>query len=140
MTGWDTNELTDRAGLAIPSEEDNRTKSTVAPSDAGTTQDAANRLRVPQDLNFDQPTDRERQVLALLTDGPSNHMMARRLGTAKRTVKAHLTNLMRKLGIQTRLAAALLSNLHSEGISLGEASSRTMPQGPMGRTVFRTAP
>ncbi|MFF0106079.1 helix-turn-helix domain-containing protein [Streptomyces hirsutus] len=140
MTRWDTNELTDRASLAIPSEEDNRTKSTVAPNDAGTTQDAANRLRVSQDFDFDQLTDRERQVLALLADGPSNRMMARRLGIAERTVKAHLTNLMRKLGIQTRLEAALLSNLHSEEMSLGEVPSRAMPQGSMGRTASRAAP
>ncbi|MFC5852945.1 response regulator transcription factor [Streptomyces chlorus] len=41
-------------------------------------------------------TDRERQVLTLLADGPSNLVIARRLGIAERTVKAHLTSLMRK--------------------------------------------
>jgi DNA-binding NarL/FixJ family response regulator len=38
--------------------------------------------------------------------------MARQLGITERTVKAHLTNLMRKLGIESRLEAALISNLH----------------------------
>ncbi|MFD5946378.1 helix-turn-helix transcriptional regulator [Streptomyces collinus] len=57
-------------------------------------------------------TDRERQVLSLLADGPSNRTMARKLGITERTVKAHLTNLMRKLGIESRLEAALISNLH----------------------------
>ncbi|MEU2600621.1 helix-turn-helix transcriptional regulator [Streptomyces hirsutus] len=140
MTRWDANEPTDKAGLAIPSEEENRTKSTVAPSGAGTTQDAANRLRVSQDFDFDQLTDRERQVLSLLADGPSNRVIARRLGIAERTVKAHLTSLMRKLGIQTRLEAALLSNLHSEEMLFGEVPIRAIPQGPMGRTASRTAP
>ncbi|MGY0068680.1 helix-turn-helix domain-containing protein [Streptomyces sp. QTS137] len=140
MTRWDVNESTDKAGLIIPSEEDNRKKNTIAPSGAGTTQDAANRLRIPQNFDFDQLTNRERQVLALLSDGPSNRAIARRLGIAERTVKAHLTSLMRKLGIQTRLEAALLSNLHSEGTPPGEVPIRAIPQGPMGRKSSRTAP
>ncbi|MGW5971868.1 LuxR C-terminal-related transcriptional regulator [Streptomyces sp. NPDC055186] len=121
MTRWDAKNSASRAGLAISSEEDHRTKSTVAPSGAGRAQGTADRLRASQDFDFDQLTDRERQVLALLADGPSNRVIARRLGIAERTVKAHLTNLMRKLGVQTRLEAALVSNLHREGSrSFGE--------------------
>ncbi|MGY3203055.1 helix-turn-helix domain-containing protein [Streptomyces sp. TE5632] len=115
MTRWDAKNSASKSGFEISSEEDHRTKSTVAPSGAGTAQGTAGRLRASQDFDFDQLTDRERQVLALLADGPSNRVIARRLGIAERTVKAHLTNLMRKLGIQTRLEAALISNLHSEG-------------------------
>ncbi|WGD41732.1 helix-turn-helix domain-containing protein [Streptomyces cathayae] len=115
VTRWDVKNSASKAGLPISSEEDHRTKSDVAPSGAGTAQETAGRLRASQNFDFDQLTDRERQVLALLADGPSNRVIARRLGIAERTAKAHLTNLMRKLNIQTRLEAALISNLHREG-------------------------
>ncbi|MET9678645.1 helix-turn-helix domain-containing protein [Streptomyces coeruleorubidus] len=61
-------------------------------------------------------TNREREVLSLLADGPSNRAMARQLNIAERTVKAHLTNLMRKLGVESRLEAALISHLHADEI------------------------
>lgn len=55
-------------------------------------------------------------MLSLLADGPSNRAMAGKLGITERTVKAHLTNLMRKLGIESRLEAALISNLYGNEI------------------------
>ncbi|WP_079054341.1 LuxR C-terminal-related transcriptional regulator [Streptomyces graminilatus] len=66
--------------------------------------------------DFDLLTSRERQVLSLLAGGPSNRVIARKLGIAERTVKAHLTNLMRKLGVESRLEAALISNLHGKAL------------------------
>ncbi|WP_234330006.1 helix-turn-helix domain-containing protein [Streptomyces viridochromogenes] len=56
-------------------------------------------------------------MLSLLADGPSNRALARQLDIAERTVKAHVTNLMRKLGVESRLEAALLSNLHADKIN-----------------------
>lgn len=52
-------------------------------------------------------TERERRVLALLEIGLSNHDIARELHIAEATVKKHLTHLLRKLGVQSRLEAAL---------------------------------
>ncbi|MEU7662299.1 helix-turn-helix domain-containing protein [Streptomyces lincolnensis] len=63
--------------------------------------------------NIGRLTDRERQVFSLLANGPSNRIIAKQLDIAERTVKAHVTNLMRKLEVESRLEAALLSNLHA---------------------------
>ncbi|MTD54276.1 LuxR C-terminal-related transcriptional regulator [Amycolatopsis pithecellobii] len=52
-------------------------------------------------------TDRERCVLALLKMGLSNHDIGRELHIAEATVKKHLTHLLRKLGVRSRLEAAL---------------------------------
>src|SRR5882672_11280401 len=54
-------------------------------------------------------TPREREVLGVLAVGESNRVLARRLGIAERTVKAHLTSITRKLGLRSRVEAVLLS-------------------------------
>ncbi|EME99556.1 helix-turn-helix domain-containing protein [Streptomyces mobaraensis] len=54
-------------------------------------------------------TPREREVLSVLPSGEGNVAIARRLGIAERTVKAHLTSITRKLGLRSRVEAALLS-------------------------------
>ena len=53
-------------------------------------------------------TDRERDVLILLVSGLSNKQIARRLGIAEKTVKAHLSNIIfRSIGVADRTQAAL---------------------------------
>ncbi|WP_228973336.1 response regulator transcription factor [Streptomyces sp. DH12] len=54
-------------------------------------------------------TPRELEVFSVLPDGEGNRELARRLGIAERTVKAHLTSITRKLGLRSRVEAALLS-------------------------------
>jgi DNA-binding NarL/FixJ family response regulator len=54
-----------------------------------------------------QLTDREREVLLLVRDGLANKQIARRLGIAERTVKAHLTSVYQRLGVTDRTQAAL---------------------------------
>jgi DNA-binding NarL/FixJ family response regulator len=49
-------------------------------------------------------TAREQEVLALLLDGMSNGRMAGHLGVTTRTVKYHVTNVLRKLGAQSRIS------------------------------------
>jgi DNA-binding NarL/FixJ family response regulator len=44
-------------------------------------------------------TGREREVLGLLTEGLSNHALARRLYVTERTVEAHITSIFAKLGL-----------------------------------------
>lgn len=51
-------------------------------------------------------TKRERQTLVLIAQGNSNKHIAKALDIAEGTVKVHVKNLLRKLGLQTRLAAA----------------------------------
>jgi len=52
-------------------------------------------------------TDREREVLALVGEGLANKAVARRLGIAERTVKAHLTRIFEQLDVTDRTQAAL---------------------------------
>jgi DNA-binding NarL/FixJ family response regulator len=54
-----------------------------------------------------QLTDREREVLGLLSDGLPNKLIARRLGISEKTVKAHLTRVFQSIGVTDRTAAAL---------------------------------
>ena len=59
-----------------------------------------------------QLTDREREVLLLVRDGLANKQIARRLGIAERTVKAHLTSVFQRLGVTDRTQAALWASEH----------------------------
>jgi DNA-binding NarL/FixJ family response regulator len=53
-------------------------------------------------------TRREREIADLVGNGESNKEIARRLDITERTVKAHLTEIFRKLRIADRLKLALL--------------------------------
>ena len=55
---------------------------------------------------------REREVLALVAQGLANKNIARRLGIAERTVKAHLTSVFQTLGVADRTQAALWAKEH----------------------------
>jgi len=50
---------------------------------------------------------REREVLALLLDGLPNKLIAQRLGISEKTVKTHLTNVFRQIGVTDRVQAVL---------------------------------
>jgi DNA-binding NarL/FixJ family response regulator len=58
---------------------------------------------------IDALTGREREVLAELTKGRSNREIARALGVSEKTVKAHVSSVLAKLGVQDRTQAALLA-------------------------------
>lgn len=53
-------------------------------------------------------TERENEVLALLATGDSNRSISRNLSVSERTVKAHVTRIYDKLGVQSRVQAALV--------------------------------
>lgn len=53
-------------------------------------------------------TRREREIAELIGSGECNKQIARQLTISERTVKAHLTEIFRKLGIADRLKLALL--------------------------------
>jgi len=59
-----------------------------------------------------QLSPREREVLALVGQGLANKQIARRLGIAERTVKAHLTAVFQAIGVADRTAAALWAHQH----------------------------
>jgi len=50
---------------------------------------------------------REEQVLRLITGGLSNKQIGTRLGIAERTVKVHVGNVFRRLGLSDRTSAAM---------------------------------
>lgn len=53
-----------------------------------------------------QPTDREMEILALVSEGLTNAQIARRLRVSDNTVKFHLQNVYLKLGVRNRTEAA----------------------------------
>ncbi|SFF44933.1 regulatory protein, luxR family [Actinacidiphila alni] len=53
-------------------------------------------------------TERETQVLALLSDGRSNRQIGRSLYISDRTVAVHVSHILEKLGVRNRTEAALV--------------------------------
>ena len=58
-------------------------------------------------------SDREREVLRLLVAGCSNREIAMELGIIERTVKAHVAQLLRKVGVTNRIALSVHAVTHS---------------------------
>lgn len=57
-------------------------------------------------------SERERQVLRLVSRGLANKQIGRALGITERTVKVHLGNVFRQLGVSDRTSAALWAREH----------------------------
>ena len=57
---------------------------------------------------------REKEVLVLVAEGMANKQIARTLGIAERTVKAHLTSVFTQIGVTDRTSAALWA--HRRGL------------------------
>jgi NarL family two-component system response regulator LiaR len=62
-------------------------------------------VRAPE--NPEELTDRETDVLKLLARGMANKQIASELFVEEKTVKAHVSGILRKLGVQSRTQAAL---------------------------------
>lgn len=62
---------------------------------------------------FDTLTPREGEILNLLAEGQSNKVIARNLGISDGTVKLHVKAILRKLGVHSRVEAAVLAVQHS---------------------------
>ena len=58
-------------------------------------------------------TDREKEVLEMLVAGRSNKEIGSPLGIQERTVKAHVAKLLRKVGVQNRVALSIHAITHS---------------------------
>ncbi|WP_405668498.1 response regulator transcription factor [Streptomyces sp. NBC_01166] len=59
-------------------------------------------------------TPREREVLSFLGSGLSNGQIARRLHVVEGTVKAHVSSVLSRLGVENRAAAAVVA--HEAGV------------------------
>lgn len=57
-------------------------------------------------------TDRELQVLYMIRDGMSNKMIGNKLGIAESTVKVHVKHILGKIGLRTRVEAAVWAVNH----------------------------
>ena len=57
-------------------------------------------------------TKREQEILAQLTTGQSNSIIASRLHLSEHTVKNHMYNIFRKIGVKNRLQASNWAKLH----------------------------
>ena len=61
----------------------------------------------PQDERLASLTDREREVLALISEGLTNREIGERLFLSEKTVKNYVSGLLAKLGMQRRTQAAV---------------------------------
>ncbi|MBI5649408.1 MAG: response regulator transcription factor [Chloroflexi bacterium] len=52
-------------------------------------------------------SERESEVLSLVAEAKCNKEIARTLGVTERTVEFHITNIFKKLGLGSRMEAAL---------------------------------
>lgn len=57
-------------------------------------------------------SERELEVLSLVAEGLTNHDIAQRLVLSEHTVNRHVANILRKLGLTSRAAAASLAGRH----------------------------
>lgn len=62
--------------------------------------------QTPRQSVFHQLTKREKEVLRLVAQGGSNKSVAVQLGITEHTVKLHMHNLVNKIGVPNRTAAA----------------------------------
>ncbi|HRH81963.1 MAG TPA: two-component system response regulator NarL [Thiobacillaceae bacterium] len=61
----------------------------------------------PRDPDEAGLTDQERRILGLIAAGRSNKLIGRELDIAESTVKVHVKHLLRKLGLRSRVEAAV---------------------------------
>jgi len=65
-----------------------------------------------EDPAFHSLSPREREVLALITEGLGNAEIAERLSISEKTVRNHVSNLFDKLGVWTRAQAMVFAHEH----------------------------
>ncbi len=65
---------------------------------------------------FDDLTPRELEILRHLAEGESNKIIARHLGISDGTVKLHVKAILRKLGLSSRVEAAVLAVQRGLGV------------------------
>jgi two-component system nitrate/nitrite response regulator NarL len=58
---------------------------------------------------FSDLTPRELEILCHLAEGQTNKVIGRELGITDGTVKLHVRSILKKLGVQSRVAAAVLA-------------------------------
>jgi NarL family two-component system response regulator LiaR len=73
-------------------------------------------------------TSREEEVLALVVEGMSNPEIAARLVVSRSTAKAHVSNILSKLGVSNRAEAIALALQHNAGTAASGSRAALRPQ------------
>jgi DNA-binding NarL/FixJ family response regulator len=86
-------------------------------------------------------TERERQIMRLVSEGLSNKAIGRRLNIAGGTIKVHLHNIFQKLEINNRtlLAALAISQNERRGVPVGDQRSADATSQPFEEGEASTA-
>ena len=89
-------------------------------------------------------TARELEILQMVAAGASNVRIAKTLWLAEQTVKYHLSNIYRKLGVANRTQASHYAHVHGlferPGYRPGRASGRRLNRRPVSGRAGRTPP
>jgi DNA-binding NarL/FixJ family response regulator len=91
----------------------------------------------------DDLTTREREILQLVADGLTNGQIARELWVTEQTVKFHLSNVYRKLGVSNRTQASRYAHMsglmRSRSPRLVDAAKSGADVAPLGKLTPLTA-
>ncbi len=104
-----------------------RARLSVAPHGAAGVPEAAPEPASSDTLDGFGLTVREREVLQLLADGRSNSEIAEQLFISRKTASVHVSNILSKLGVASRLQAAALAHRRGLAGAPANASSSTGP-------------
>jgi two-component system nitrate/nitrite response regulator NarL len=77
----------------------------------------------PEHDPFSELTPRETEILTFLANGQSNKSIARDLGISDGTVKLHVKSILRKLGVHSRVEAAVIAV--EQGLRESSGSTRS---------------
>jgi DNA-binding NarL/FixJ family response regulator len=99
----------------------------------------AGHKRTAEGLLLEQLTDRETEVLRLLSTGQRGDAIARLLNISPNTVRTHIQNLIVKLGVHTRLEAVAFARRNGLlATASAEGDGQAGPLGPGGSTSTAT--
>lgn len=70
--------------------------------------------RREQDSGYEALTRREKEILRMISGGLSNKMVGRELDITEATVKVHVKHLLKKLGLRSRVEAAVWAVEHQK--------------------------
>lgn len=73
---------------------------------------SATKAPAPATADHDKLTPREREIIGFLVSGASNKEIARDLDLAESTVKIHIQGILKKLGLTSRVQAAVYAVEH----------------------------
>ncbi len=70
--------------------------------------------RAPAPDALQELTEREREILQLIGTGLTNREIAAKVFLSEKTIKHHVTNILQKLQVRSRVEAALFAAQHSQ--------------------------